>query len=177
MKPSRCLRRLYPVMTVCLLALLPACSLFHRHHKDDDKAVAQSGTEPVVGRKVSPRGLAVEIKASPDPVKLGEVRQLDVSLTLRNTSKQVINLKFDTTQTIEIVLKEQGSGKIVSQWSTDETFQPATRYLVINPHERIEYNQPITTRELHAGTTYSLEGYFVGYDQELRASRPVIPQP
>ena len=119
----------------------------------------------------------MELKASPDPLKLGEVRQLDVTLTLRNTTKQAITLKFATSQTIEIILRDQASGKVVSQWSTDQTFQPDIRNLVINAHERIEYNQPITTRELHAGVTYTLEAYFIGYEQELRASRPIIPLP
>jgi hypothetical protein len=175
MKPSRCLRFLRFAAGVCLLALLPACSLFH-HHKPDASAQPEPET-PVIGRKTSPRGLTVELKASPDPLKLGEVRQIDVTLTLRNNTKQTINLKFATTQTIEILLREQATGKILSQWSTDQTFQPESRYVVINPHERIEYDQPITTRELHPGVTYSLEAYFIGYEQELRASRPIIPLP
>jgi hypothetical protein len=178
MKLLRCLRRAGSAAGVCLvLAGLPACSFFH-HQKKEDAAATQLETEPgLVGRKSSARGLTVELRASPDPVKLGEVRQIDVTLTLRNTTKTAINLKFATAQTIEILLRDQASGKVVSQWSTDQTFQPESRYVVINPHERVEYNQPITTRDLHAGTTYSLEAYFVGYEQELRATRPIIPQP
>jgi hypothetical protein len=177
MKSSCCLRRLPAAAGFCLLAVLPACSLLP-HHKQDSAAAAQASADSSpVGRKASSRGLTVELRAAPDPVKLGEVRQIDVTFTLRNTTKNTINLKFATSQTIEILLREQASGKIVSQWSTDQTFQPSSRYLVINPNERIEYNQPITTRELHPGVTYSLEAYFIGYEQELRATRPIIPQP
>ena len=168
MKSSRSWRRLRSAAGICLLALLPACSLLH-HHKEDASAPE--------GRHTNSRGLAVELKASPDPVKLGETRQIDVTLVLRNTTKQTVSLKFATSQTIEIMLREQASGKVVSQWSTDQTFVPGNRVMVINSHERLEYNQPITTRELHPGVTYSLEAYFVGYEQELRASRPIIPLP
>jgi hypothetical protein len=166
---------------VCLLAGLPACSLFH-HPKKDAQAngTATTTTEIQSGQvatRSNSRGLTVELKTSPDPVKLGEVRQIDVTFTLRNTTKEPINLKFASSQTIEILLREQSSGKVVSQWSTDQTFQQSTRYMAINPKERIEYNQPITTRDLHAGVTYALEAYFVGYEQDLRASRPIIPQP
>ena len=52
-----------------------------------------------------------------------------------------------------------------------------TRYLIINPKERLEYVQPLTTRDLKAGKTYNLEAYLIGYDQDLRATRPLIPQP
>ncbi len=178
MMSPRCLRSLRSAaavcLWVCLWAFLPACSLLP-HHRETPLTPATS--EPVVGRTSSPRGLTVELKAAPDPVKLGEVRQIDVTFVLRNNSKQNMTLKFATSQTFEILLREQGSGKVVSQWSTEQTFQPATRFLVINPHERIEYNQPITTRELHAGTTYQLEAYFIGYEKELHTTRPVIPLP
>jgi hypothetical protein len=158
------------------LAALPACSLLP-HHKEDD-AAAHTGVGPeAVGAKASAHGLEVEIKTSPDPLKLGEVRQIEVTFTLRNTTKNSVDLRFPTSQIIEIVLREQASGKIVSQWSTDQTFQQNTRFLAINSHERVEYDEPITTRELHAGTTYSLEAWVIGYEHELRAARQIVPQP
>ena len=178
MKLSCCLRRLlFAAGLFCLLALLSACSLFH-HQKEEAVPTTQLETDPgLAGTKATPPGLSVALKASPDPLKLGETRQIDVIFTLRNTSKQSATLKFPTSQAIEIVLRDQASGQVVSQWSTDQTFQPQSRNVVINPHERIEYDQPITTRDLHAGTTYSLEAYFVGYDKDLRATHPITPQP
>ncbi len=182
MKSRRFPRFVRGLLTIGLLAGLSACSLLHRHHDD---AAADHGpssanfeTSPgLVGKRPNARGLVVEIKASPDPVKLGETRQLDVTLVLRNNSKVTANLKFATSQLIEMLLREPDTGKVVSQWSTDRTFSPASRYLVINPKERLEYNEPITTRELKPGKPYNLEAYFVGYDQELRATRVIIPQP
>lgn len=129
----------------------------------------------LVGKRPSAHGLVVEIKATPDPVKLGETREINVTLTLRNPTKEPVDLKFATSQTIEILLRDTASGKVLSQWSADRTFQDESRYLVVNPHERIEYNEPITTRDLQVGKTYSLEAYFIGYDKDLHASRPIIP--
>jgi hypothetical protein len=189
MKLPRPLRRLLSAFEVCLavldlagllllVAALPACSLLHPHQDEAISISTPLEMDPgLAGSKATPKGLSVELKAAPDPLKLGEVRQIDVTLALRNTSKLPLTLKFANSQTIEIVLRDQASGKIVSQWSTDQTFQPPSRNVVINPHERIEYNQPITTRDLHAGTAYTLEAYFVGYDHDLRATKTIIPQP
>ena len=75
-----------------------------------------------MGKRPNARGLVVEIKSAPDPVKLGETRQIDVTLVLRNTSKVTANLKFATSQLIEMLLREPDTGKVVSQWSADHTF-------------------------------------------------------
>ena len=166
------------VLAAGLLASVPACSLLRPHHEAAEVRGAPAETNPgLVGKRPNARGLAVEIKAAPDPLKLGETREINVTLVLRNNSKETQNLKFATSQLIEILLRDPATGAVVSQWSTDHTFSPESRYLVINPRERLEYNQPITTRELKAGKPYNLEGYFVGYDQELRATKVVIPQP
>ncbi len=166
------------LLVLGFLAGLSACSLlpFH-HHEGDDHGAALETNPGMVGRRPNARGLAVQMKSSPDPVKLGETREINVTLILRNTSKVTANLKFATSQTIEILLREPDTGKVISQWSTDHTFSTESRYVVINPQERVEYNEPITTRDMHAGKTYNLEAYFVGYDQELRAMKPVVPQP
>lgn len=158
-----------------LLAALPGCSVFPGHKKDLQSVTLE--TNPgIIGKRGNAKGLTIELKASPDPLKLGESRQLDVTMVIRNNSKKTVALKFPTTQLIEILLRETDSGKVVSQWSTDQSFSALSRYLIINPKERLEYAQPITTRELRAGNSYNLEAYFVGYDQEARASLPIIPQ-
>ena len=169
------------LLTVGLLASLSACSFLHPHHEEtatDHRSSANLETSPgLVGNRPNARGLVVDIKSSPEPVKLGETRQIDVTLVLRNNSKVTANLKFATSQLIEMLLREPDTGKVVSQWSTDHTFSPVSRYLVINPHERLEYNEPIATRDLKPGKPYNLEAYFIGYDQELRATKVIIPQP
>ncbi len=162
------------VLAVTLLASLPACShLPFRRHKEDP-AVSEAAATHL---KTNAQGLAVEIRTSPDPLKLGEVRQVDVTVILRNTSKQPVHLNFPTGQTIEILLREPNSGKVISKWSTDRVFNSESRYLLVNAQERLEFNEPVSARDLQAGKPYTVEAYFVGYDKELRASKALVPQP
>lgn len=160
-------------LAVSLLASVAGCShLPFRRHKEDP-ATVQSETTHL---KANAQGLAVEIKSLPDPVKLGEVRQLEVTVLLRNLSKQPVHLNFPTGQTIEIVLREPNSGKVLTKWSTDRIFNSEGRYLLINPQEYLQFNEPITTRDLQTGKAYTLEVYFVGYEKDLRATKAVVPQ-
>lgn len=160
---------------VCLLAALPACALLHRHRPKDDTAT--QGSDVVTSKRVAGHRLDFEIKVSPDPVKLGEVRELLVNIVVRNVAKQAVTLKFPTYQILEMQLRDVGSGTVVSKWSTDRTFIDDTRIVPINRGEYLQYNEPITTRELKAGKVYNLEVYFVGYEKELFARKVLIPQP
>ena len=176
------LPRSLPPLLRCLFAgfvlvgVLGCSLLGHRKAKDSETSTAPLNRAEIVGKHSNGKGLTVEIKADPDPVRLGEVREIKVTFVVRNTGKTTTTLKFPTSQTIEIDLRDVATGKIVSQWSTDRTFTQEPRYLVVNAGERLEYNEPITTRELRAGQTYNLEAYFVGYEAALRTSRPIIPQ-
>ena len=172
-------------LTFTLTVLLPlllgegGCSVLRRGR---DRTAARtelpSGSPGSIGKQANAQGLTAEARFTPDPVKLGETRQIDVTLVVRNvTKRRLASLKFVTSQRLEILLREPGSGKVLSQWSQDRTFDPNGGYLLINPGERLEFNQSITTRELKAGNTYNLEAYLVGYDRELRATRVIIPQP
>ena len=159
--------------------LFTGCGLLHRGR---DRAAANaelaSGGAGTIGKRANAQGLVAEMRFSPDPVKLGETRQIDVTLLVRNVSKKKgASLKFATSQRLEILLRDPATNKVLSQWSSDRTFDPNGGYLIINSGERLEFNQSITTRELKAGRTYNLEAYLVGYDRELRAVRVVIPQP
>ena len=173
------IRRLSPGILfacgVCLLAALPACSLLHRHHASDSAPEKARPSKAIY--TANARGLALELKFSPDPVKLGEVREISVNLIVRNVSKQPTTLKFPTTQILDIVLRDVATGDVVSKWSTDRTFADDSRIVTVNKGERLEYTEPITTRELKAGKTYNLEAYFVGYEKELSAKKALIPQP
>ncbi len=172
-------RRFFPAVRcalgLCLLASLSACSLFHRHHGSAD-ATAQAGSGNGK-RRANARKLDLEIRASPDPLKLGEVREIAVDITVRNATKQRVTLKFPTYQILEIVLRDVGTGAVVSKWSTDRTFPQDTRIVLINEGERLEYSEKITTRELKAGRPYNLEVFFLGYENELLAKKVLIPQP
>src|SRR5215467_366682 len=51
------------------------------------------------------RGVALELQITPQTVKLSEVRQLAIKVTLTNHSKRPVTLEFPTNQRIEIHLK------------------------------------------------------------------------
>ena len=156
-----------------LLFSLGGCSYLPFRHKERPAA-----EKPSYARlKPSSQGLLLEMKSAPDPLKLGEVRQINVTMILRNVSKKTVTLKFPTTQLIEILLRDPNTGQVVSQWSTDRSFTSEPRLLIINPGEHIDYNEPITTRELKVGKPYTLEAYLVGFDKELRATKAILAQP
>ena len=170
-------RRFLPLvvatLAASLLVCMPACShLPFRRHKEDP-AEAQAATAHL---KTNAQGLSVELRSSPDPVKLGEVRSLEVTVILRNTSKKPVHLNFPSGQTVEIQLREPNSGKVLTKWSTDRIFNTEGRYLLINPQERLEFNEQISTKDMQTGKPYELETFFVGYEKDLRATKAIVPQ-
>ena len=178
MTPRRFLSLLrWMIAGVLLVGPLGCSFLGHRKARNSETSTAPQNRTEIVGKHANGKGLTVEIRSDPDPVRLGEIREIKVTFVVRNMGKATTTLKFPTSQTIEIDLRDVATGKVVSQWSTDRTFTQEPRYLVVNAGERLEYNEPITTRELKAGQTYNLEAYFVGYEPALRTSRPIIPQP
>ena len=170
-------RRVSPLLIAAVLAGsalgLSACSLLPFRHKTPPAAEAKRSA----GKKPMGHGLVLEMQASPDPLKLAEARELTVTLILRNVTPAGVTLKFPTTQIFEILLRNPNNGQIISQWSSEHTFTSEPRLLIVNHGERLEYPESITTRELKAGTPYTLEAYLVGYEKELRATKAILPQP
>src|SRR5437867_13411108 len=62
------------------------------------------------------RGLALDLQIAPQTVKLSEVRQLGVKVTLANLGKRPAALDFPTNQRIEIYLIDS-AGDILAKWS------------------------------------------------------------
>ena len=112
-------------------------------------------------------GLAVE----PNPVKLGENRQIKVTLTLTNRGGKLARLEFPTSQRVEVLLKGK-NGQMIEQWSQDQAFTNEPTLVAINPRERLEYSVTISTRDMTAGETYSVEAFFPNFDR-LRMAVPV----
>ncbi len=121
------------------------------------------------------RGLSLDLQISPQTVKLSEVRQLAVKVTLANLSKRPVALDFPTTQRIEIYLKSS-TGDVLTKWSENHaiTEKPAT--ILINPSERIEYNETISTRELTPNKVFVAEVFFPQY-LELRIRQKFLAVP
>jgi hypothetical protein len=121
------------------------------------------------------RGLALDLQITPQTVKLSEVRQLAVKATLANLSKRPVTLDFPTSQRIEIYLKNS-AGDILTKWSENHAIidKPAT--ILINPGERIEYNETISTRELTPNKVFIAEVFFPQY-LELRIRQKFLAVP
>ena len=108
--------------------------------------------------------LAVKAAVVPDPIDIS-ARTFEVTFAIRNNAKkQAVNLRFNTSQRIEVAIIND-AGQLVDRWSDDRSFSRETGYLVINPKEEASYTVSMSTRELAAGRTYTIEAYFVGYER------------
>jgi hypothetical protein len=121
------------------------------------------------------RGLVVDLQIAPQPVKLSEVRQLEVKVTLRNMSKRSVPLDFTTDQRIEIFLRNSIEA-ILAKWSDNHAVNEKADTVLINPQEVIEYKETIATRELTPNKVYIAEVFFPKYP-ELRARQKFMTAP
>src|SRR6202140_2280573 len=93
------------------------------------------------------RGLVLDLKLSPQPVKLSEVRQLEVKVTLTNVSKRAVILDFPTDQRLEIYLRNSAD-EILTKWTDNHAFENNHAAVLINPQEHVFYPETIATRDL-----------------------------
>jgi hypothetical protein len=121
------------------------------------------------------RGLALDLQITPQTVKLSEVRQLSVKVTLANRSKRPVALDFPTSQRIEIYLMDS-AGEVLTKWSENHAIAEKPATILINPSERIEYNETISTRELTPNKVFIAEVFFPQY-LELRIRQKFLAVP
>ena len=121
------------------------------------------------------RGLVLELKLSPQPVKLSEVRQLQVNTTLTNVSKRAVVLDFPTEQRFEIYLRNS-SEAILTIWSDNHAFEEKPGTVLINPSERVDYPTTIATRDLTPNKVFIGEVFFPQYP-ELRVRQKFLTAP
>lgn len=121
------------------------------------------------------RGLSVDLQISPQPVKLSEVRQLEVKATLKSDAKNAITFDFPTDQRIEIYLMNS-EGALLTKWSDNHAVNEKPGTVTINPQEHIEYNEHIATRDLTPNRVFIAEVYFPKYP-ELRARQKFMTEP
>ena len=121
------------------------------------------------------RGLAVTLDLSPQPIKLSEVRQMDVRVRITNKSKRPVTLEFPNAQRFEILLKNSAE-QVLTTWSDNHAFAEVAGTVFINPQEHIEYAETIATRELTANRVYVAEVYFPKYP-ELRVRQKFLTAP
>ena len=121
------------------------------------------------------RGLVLELKLSPQPVKLSEVRQLQVNTTLTNVSKRAVVLDFPTEQRFEIYLRNS-SEAILTIWSDNHAFEDKPGTVLINPSEHVDYPTSIATRDLTSNKVFICEVFFPQYP-ELRLRQKFMTAP
>src|SRR5215475_16111018 len=121
------------------------------------------------------RGLALDLQISPQTVKLSEVRQLTVKMSLANLSKRPVTLDFPTSQRIEIYLTNS-AGEILTKWSENHAIAEKPATILINPSERIEYDETISTRELTPNKVFIAEVFFPQF-LELRIRQKFLAVP
>ena len=112
---------------------------------------------------------------SPRSFPWSERRELDTTYTVRNNTKKIIRLDFNTTQRIDI-LTSDASGKVIEKWSEDRAFQLQEGIVIINPKERIEYSEKVATREMKPSETYTIKADVVGYP-DYTATTTSRPRP
>ena len=138
--------------------------LFHRGNDASDEPKKSAGA----------RQLAVGMTLDPLPLRLGETRLLKVSLTLTNRSKQLVQLAFPTSQRIEVLMRD-ARGKLVEQWSEDQSFASEPTTVSVNPRERLEYTVSVATRDMRAGEPFTIEAFLPNHES-LRAQKTITPE-
>ena len=121
------------------------------------------------------RGLVLAVELPEGAVKLSEMRQLPVRVTLTNRGDRAVELSFPSEQRIEILLHDS-AGRVVTRWSENRAFEEKPGNLLINPNEHVEYSETIATRELAPGRVFTVEVTVPAYP-ELDAQRKSIATP
>lgn len=161
-----------------------ACSSTSRVASDIYHSLPFTGSQPEAAKPEVPRegeqvvkagSIVFRMQVTPLKVKLSDTRHLDVKIRLENTSKKFTQLSFPTTQRIELLVRSD-DGKVITQWSEDRAFDPQPGYVSINPGEFVEYATTLSTRDLQAGRTYTVLGFFPNYDA-FRAEQVITPEP
>jgi hypothetical protein len=119
------------------------------------------------------KSIAVQVAVDPVAPKLGEQRQIAVTLRLTNRGKRLAQLEFPTSQRVEGVIRDK-VGNVIERWSVDHSFDKTPGVVSINPGERVEYTLNLATREMTAGETYTAEAFVSGHES-LTGSAHVSP--
>lgn len=121
------------------------------------------------------RGLILNLQVSPQPVRLSEIRQLEVKVTVSNEGNRMVNLEFPTDQRIEVQLLNSAD-VVLTKWSENHAIKETPTSVLINPGEHIEYKESIATRDLTPGRVFTAEAFFPKYP-ELRIRQKFLTEP
>jgi len=121
------------------------------------------------------RGLILDLQVSPQPVRLSEIRQMEVKVTVTNKGTKMIPLEFPTDQRIEIQLLNSAD-TVLTKWSENHAIKDKPGTVLINPEEHVEYKENIATRDLTPGKVFIAEVFFPKYP-ELRVRQKFLAEP
>lgn len=114
------------------------------------------------------------LKVDPSTFPLQDRHELSVTYSIHNNTKKMTRLEYPTTQRMDIVTTDS-KGAVVDRWSDDRSFQPEEGIVVINPKERIEYQEKIPTREMKAKETYKVQA-FTTSQEKFTTEKSVNPE-
>ena len=180
----------YRLMKRALTALLLVLAVQISAHAQDEQAPPRPEKRSIFNRILHPfrsseevpeykdarlNGLVLAVEVSPQPVKLSEVRQMDVRVTLTNRGRRPVPLEFPDSQRFEIRLRTSAGG-VLTTWSENHAFADTPGSVMINPQEKIEYAETIATRELSPNRVFIVEASFPKYP-ELRVQQKFMTAP
>jgi hypothetical protein len=106
------------------------------------------------GKVIGPTGSKLTVE--PTKFSVEERHDLTVTFVVDNNTKKLVKLDFPTSQRIEILVRDS-TGKILERWSDDHVFQDVSGVVMIDPHEYVQYQETISTRDMQGGKTYTIE--------------------
>ncbi len=121
------------------------------------------------------RGLVLDLQVSPQPVRLSEIRQMEMKVTVTNKSGHMIQLDFPTDQRIEIQLLN-AADVVLTKWSDNHAVKEKPASILINADEHVEYKETIATRELTPGKVFTAEVFFPKYP-DLKIRQKFLTEP
>ena len=111
----------------------------------------------------------------PEEFSVDKNRELETTYTVQNNTGKMIRLDYTTTQRVEITTRDQ-AGNVIDRWSDDRVVKPQEGIVIINPKERIQYTEPVSTRDMKPGETYTIQAEVAGYP-DYSVTKPVTPTP
>ena len=115
-----------------------------------------------------------KLNIEPSEFSLEDRRELSVTYSIRNNTKNIARLEYPNGQRIDILTYDP-QGKMIDRWSDDRSFENQEGIVIINPNERIEYQEKIPTREMKPGQAYKIEALTTG-EPNFTAEKFVTPQ-
>lgn len=115
-----------------------------------------------------------KLDVEPSEFSLQDRRELAATYTIKNNTKTMTRLEYPTSQRMDMITYAP-DGTVLDRWSDDRAFQPEEGIVIINPKERIEYQEKIPTRDMKAGESYRVEAVSTS-QEKFAAEKSVTPE-